>query len=87
MAKITTTNIPKEVLEFLESAPDTGYNAKHRDWEPWEDEILITFYRIKSSNDLSRALKMAGSVRGRKSIQNRVENLKGKGVIFAYEEE
>lgn len=82
MPKTTNTNIPEEVLKEIESLPDTGYQSRHRDYLPWEDEVIIRFYRIKPTMDLCKVLG-----RSKHALSNRVEALRSKGIKFAYEGE
>lgn len=47
-----TQSIQRKVIEELERAPDTT----QRIWEPWQDDILRKYYRLKGAIAVGKAL-------------------------------
>ena len=55
-------------------------------WTKMEDEIVISFYRIVETSEISKVMKRHGFDRTPKSIRLRVRALQDRGTRFKYQE-
>lgn len=54
--KISSAEIPADILSALESMPDSISGSKHKEFKPWQDAVLLKYWHVKKQQDISKLI-------------------------------